>query len=146
MDWQNHPNITSCNISQVTLNPNKINTSSASYVSFCDACKYGKLSPFHFPSVTQKTTQPLQLVCSYVWGSSPCESNDGFKYYISFVDDYSSCVWIYPLHLISEVATIVPQFITMAERQLNSKVKCLQTDWGDDYRTLAPSLNSLDIE
>ncbi|WVZ96930.1 LOW QUALITY PROTEIN: hypothetical protein U9M48_042510 [Paspalum notatum var. saurae] len=47
------------------------------------------------------SSHPLELVFSDVWGQSP-NSVGGKKYYVSFIDDYSKCSWIYPLKFKSE--------------------------------------------
>ena len=70
---------------------------SSSSQSFYEACQYRKLHQNSFPSTTQKTTQPFQLVHSDVWGPSPHLSVDGYIYRISFVDDFTHFVWIFPL-------------------------------------------------
>ena len=61
---------------------------------FCEACQQGKLHQFHFPTTSQKTSCPLQLVHSDVWGPAPSLSVDGYRYYVSFVDDFTRFVRI----------------------------------------------------
>lgn len=96
----------------------------------CEPCTVGKLHQISFPSVTLKTTQPLQLVHSDLWGPSPLPSPAGFLYYIVFIDDFTRFTWIYPLRLKSEATTIILNYIALVERQLDTKLKCLQTDFG----------------
>lgn len=66
-------------------------------LSFCDACQLGKNHLMHFSSSTIKTTTPLQIIHSDVWGPSPYPTHEGYKYYILFVDDFTKYSWIYPM-------------------------------------------------
>ncbi|KAH9699266.1 retrovirus-related pol polyprotein from transposon RE1 [Citrus sinensis] len=56
---------------------------------FCDACQYGKIHQFPFYSTGIKTKAPLELVHTDLWGPTPIPSLQGYRYYISFVDDHS---------------------------------------------------------
>jgi hypothetical protein len=42
------------------------------------------------------SSQPLELVFSDVWGPAP-KSVGRYKYYVSFIDDFSKFTWIYLL-------------------------------------------------
>ena len=46
---------------------------------------------------------PLELVHSDLCGPLPSASFFGFKYFLTFIDDYSRCTWVYFLNLKSEV-------------------------------------------
>lgn len=56
---------------------------------FCIACQYGKVCQQRFPSSMNKTSSALQLVDADLWGLTPILSNEGFRYYIHFVDDFT---------------------------------------------------------
>ena len=123
----------------------KIHTSPASTISFCEACQHGKLRQSSFPVAPQRTSHPFELIHSDVWGPAPFASTNGYKYYVSFVDDYTRYVWVYPLWSKSKVANIVQQFISLVERKFTTKVHCIQSDQGGEYRRLLPILQSLGI-
>lgn len=80
-----------------------------------------------------------------MWGPSPYVSSEGYKYYIHFVDDFTRFTWIFPLKAKSEAFTRVTQFQAFVERQFDTKLKCLQTDWGGEYISLLPLLENLGI-
>ncbi|KAH9782586.1 hypothetical protein KPL71_008966 [Citrus sinensis] len=65
----------------------------------CEACQLGKSHRLHFATTDTTTTHVLELIHTNLWGPSPFLSRNGYKYYISFVDDYSRYTWIYPLKL-----------------------------------------------
>jgi hypothetical protein len=51
---------------------------------------------------TSVSTSPLELFFSDLWGPTS-ESFGCFKYYMSFIDDYSKFMWIYLLKKKSDV-------------------------------------------
>lgn len=57
--------------------------------SFCSSCQLGKNHRLDTSSSLTKSSEPLQLIFSDVWGPAPVTSTDGFKYYVSFQDNYS---------------------------------------------------------
>ena len=68
-------------------------------------------------------------------GSSIC-SVGGYKYYVSFVDDFTKYTWIYFLHAKSDVESIFLRFQKHVELLLGTKIKSVQSDWGGEYRRL----------
>ena len=121
----------------------KIKVSSHSNMLFCDACQYGKLHQFSFPSAHTHTTQAFQLVYLDVCASQlSCE---GYQYHISFMDDFTRYLWIFPLQKKSDAVTMFLQFHKMVATQYCTSIKCLQTDWGGEYRKFQSLLHDLGI-
>ena len=50
-----------------------------------------------FLTSISKYQEPLQLVHLDLWGPSPIQSSNGYKYYISIVDVFFRYAWIYLL-------------------------------------------------
>lgn len=70
--------------------------------SVCDTCQKAKSHQLPYPKFHSVSSQPLQLIFLDVWEpSSFCVGRN--KYYVSFIDDYSKFVWLYPLKHKSEV-------------------------------------------
>ncbi|KAH9769651.1 retrovirus-related pol polyprotein from transposon RE1 [Citrus sinensis] len=113
---------------------------------FCDACQYGKIHQFPFYSTGIKTKAPLELVHTDLWGPAPMLSLQGYRYYISFVDDYSRYCWIFPLTLKSEALATFKHFKTLVEKQFDHPLKSLQSDWGGEYRNFVHFLQEEGIE
>lgn len=99
----------------------------------CDACEQGKIHQFPYPKSTSVSTEPLNLVYSDVWGPAPT-SVGRHNYYVSFIDDYSKCTWIYFLKHKSEVFSCFHDFQQLVERQFNRKILTIQTDWGENIK------------
>ena len=62
----------------------------------CESCHLGKQSSSSFPSsVSQRASFPFALVHYDIWGPSHVKSNLGFQYFVTFIDDYSICTWLF---------------------------------------------------
>ncbi|KAM1175312.1 hypothetical protein ACFX19_028331 [Malus domestica] len=74
------------------LNVAQLSVVSDSSPSLCTACIHGKLSRFPFPVKQTRSHVVFEKIHSDVWGPAPVKSVEGFRYYISFVDDCSRSV------------------------------------------------------
>ena len=90
----------------------------------------GKSHILHFPSTETKTTKPLELIHTDLWGPSPTPFRDGYNYYISLVDDFNRYTWIYPLKLKLEALDVFKLFKLQVESQFDTIIKNLQSNWG----------------
>ena len=60
---------------------------------------------------------PLELVHSDLCGPLPSASFSGFKYFLTFIDDYSRRTWVYFLKLKSEVFNMFLAYKELIEKQ-----------------------------
>jgi transposase InsO family protein len=110
----------------------------------CDACQCGKAHQLPFPSSDHVSHAPLEIIHTDVWGPAlPSVHNS--KFYVSFVDDYSRFVWVYFLKQKSEVEQVFLHFQNHVERMLNTKIKCVQSDWGGEFQRLHAYFNQTGI-
>ena len=133
-----HPNIndlvktlSACNISF----GNK-----TSGLSFCKACQLGKQHRLSFKHSETTTSKALEIIHSDLWGPAPIESNQGFRYYIAFINDKTSYTWVYGLTQKSQALTTFISFKNQIEKSLELKIKALQYDMGGEYKTFEPYL------
>ena len=108
---------------------------SDNHVLVCDACQRGKSRQLSYTASSRVSTMPLELIHSDVWGPA-VSSSGGYKYYVSFIDDYSRFCWIYLLKHKSDVEEVFYAFQAHVERLLNTKIKAVQSDWGGEYHKL----------
>ena len=66
----------------------------------------------------------LELIHSNVWGPA-LASSGGYKYHVSFVDDYSRFCWKYQLKHKSDVEQVFYAFQAHVELLLNTKIKAV---------------------
>jgi hypothetical protein len=86
----------------------------------------------------------LEFVFSDIWGSA-LESSGHYKYYVSFIDDYSKFIWIYLIKFKSEVIQKNQEFQALVERLFDRKILAMQTDWGGEYKKLNSFFHQLGI-
>jgi histone deacetylase 1/2 len=75
-------------------------------------------------------------VHSDVWEPA-LSSMGGFRYYVSFVDDFSRYSWIYLIKRKSDVEKSFYHFQTHVERLLQTKICAVQSDGGGEYTCLS---------
>ncbi|KAH9805863.1 retrovirus-related pol polyprotein from transposon RE1 [Citrus sinensis] len=121
------------------------NVSKSNFI-FCDACQLGKLHQLHFPATEIKTKYPLELIHTDLWGPAPVLSLDGYRYYISFVDDFTRYCWIFPLVLKSDALTTFKHFKSLVEKQFNLHIKTLQSDMGGEFKAFQSFLQKEGIQ
>jgi histone deacetylase 1/2 len=117
------------------LSLNELPFCNSEHAQVCNACRQTKSHQLPFPLSRHVSTSPLELIYTDVWGPATI-SVGGFKYYVSFVDDFSKFTWIYLLHAKSDVESIFYKFQKSVELLLDKKIKCVQSDWGGEYRRL----------
>lgn len=71
------------------------------------------------------STYPLELVFSNIWGAT---SVGRYKYYVSFIDNFSKFTWIYLLRFKSEFFEKFKEFQNMVERLFDRKIVAVQSD------------------
>lgn len=86
--------------------------------------------------------QPLELIYSDIWGPSPIPSTNGSRYYIHFIDACTKFTWIYLIQYKSQAFSCFIHFKTMVERQLETRIKSLQTDGGKEYVAFSKYLST----
>ena len=62
----------------------------------CEFCQLGKHTRVLFPKhLDPPTKSSFELVHTDVWGPSRSTSTLGFRYFVTFIDDYSRCTWFF---------------------------------------------------
>ena len=97
---------------------------------FRSACQYGKshVLPFSVSISETKTTSPLEVIHSDIWGATPILGSTGYRYYIHLINDYTCFTWIYPLKHKFEAIVAFKQFKLLLEKALNKSILCVQTN------------------
>ncbi|GKV45166.1 hypothetical protein SLEP1_g52276 [Rubroshorea leprosula] len=60
-------------------------------------------------------------------------SHGGALYFVTFIDDHSRKLWVYPLKTKDQVLDVFKQFQALVERQTGKKLKCICIDNGGEY-------------
>jgi hypothetical protein len=99
----------------------------------CEPCLAGKLSAAPFKSSASRASQPLELIHSDLHGPLKTSTHDGYRYWITFIDDCTKFRVLLLLKRKSEAFGAFKRFKAYAENQLNAKIKALQDDKGGEY-------------
>ena len=62
----------------------------------CESCQLGKHTRVSFSKrLNNRARSPFELVHVDVWGPCQIASTLGFQYFVTFIDDYSRCTWLF---------------------------------------------------
>jgi histone deacetylase 1/2 len=113
-----------------------------------ESCSFGCIGKSHrlYAPMSQTVyTQPFEVIHTDLWGPTPFDSYDGYRYYITFVDKFTKYTWIYFLKQKSDALQAFKQFLALVQNQFNYKIKALQSDWGGEFRSSTALLQELGI-
>lgn len=71
----------------------------------CVSRKLGKSQILPFPTHTSTIEQPFDLIHSDLWGMAPVISHANYKYFVTFIDDYTCFTWVFFLRSNNDVFT-----------------------------------------
>lgn len=100
---------------------------------FCNICVQGKSAQKPFYSSNKRAKNLLDIIHSDINGPMSCESIDGARYFVVFIDDYSRKKFVYCIKHKSEVCDIFKGFKAHVEKQTGRKIKVIRTDNGREY-------------
>lgn len=99
----------------------------------CEVCIQAKHAKSPFEPSSTSTSDILELLHSDLCGPIEVESLGGSRYFLTFLDDYSSKLFIYFLKTKDEVKVKFYDFKKTIERQTGKKIKIVRTDNGKEY-------------
>ena len=73
------------------------------------------------------------LVHSDIWGPSRVSSTLGFRYFVSFIDDYSRCTWVFLMKDRSELFSIFKSFFAQIQNQFGVSIRTFCSDNALEY-------------
>lgn len=76
-------------------------------------CPLAKQKCLPFTSLNNLSTSAFDLLHLDIWGPFHVPTIDGFKYFLTIVDDCTHVSWIYLLKDKGSVATVFPSFLTL---------------------------------
>ena len=92
----------------------------------CESCQLGKHTRVPFPKrLDQQTKSPFETIHTDVWGTSRTKSTLGFQYFVTFIDDYSRCTWVFLMKTRSELFSIFQKFYAKVRTQFNTSIRIL---------------------
>ena len=83
--------------------------------------------------VNKRVSVPFELLHSDVWGPYPVMSPTSFKYFVTFVDDFSHVTWFYLMKSCSKLFSHFTAFCTEIQTQFRVPVQILRSDNVKEY-------------
>ena len=99
----------------------------------CTSCKLGKSKVLPFPYHASRASRCFELIHSDVWGIAPVVFHAHYKYFVTFIDDFSRFTWVYFLRAKGKVFSVFQRFLALLETQFSASIKVLRSDFGDEY-------------
>lgn len=63
----------------------------------CDICPLAKQTKLPFPSIGIASEQIFDLIHIDIWGPFHTPTYNGYKYFVTILDDYSKGAWVFIL-------------------------------------------------
>ena len=99
-----------------------------------ESCEYVKLYRVHLsPRVNKRVSAPFELVHSNVWGPCPVLSPTEFKYFVTFVDDFSRVALLYLMKSRSKLFSHFSVFCAEIQTQFHISMQTLKSDNVKEY-------------
>jgi Integrase core domain len=112
----------------------EIKIGASTILSTCETCLIGKQTRTSSQQQpTRATTEHLELVHSDVCGPITPTSQGGARYFVTFIDDYTRHLWLYPIKEKSQAFPCFKDFRRAVELASGCKVKRLRSDGGGEY-------------
>ena len=130
-EW--HKILGHCNLQDVLKLESVVKGMSISNRKFsdCETCTLGKMIQYRNRAPDRRASSPLELVHSDLAGPVDPPARDGFRYAISFVDDYSGAIFVYFLRQKSDASRALAKFL--ADTSQYGSVKRLRSDNGGEF-------------
>lgn len=99
----------------------------------CEMCHMTKRTRERFSLSDHKSKFLGELVHLDVWGPYRVPIKEGFKYFLTFVDDYTRVVWVYLLKTKCDVSDYVISFYNLLGNQFGKFVKMFRSNNGTEF-------------
>ncbi|GJV90668.1 ribonuclease H-like domain-containing protein [Tanacetum coccineum] len=94
----------------------------------CDTCNKAKQPREPFSLSDHKSSKISELIHLDVWAPYKITSRDGFRYFLTIMDDFSRAVWVYMLKGKDDVYDSIVSFVQMISNQFESNIKTFRSD------------------
>ena len=112
----------------------------------CPICPQAKQTRLPFPKSSITTKFPFSLLHCDVWGPHKIPAHTGSRYFLTIVDDFSRCTWIFLMHHKSETQSLLTNFVQFVKTQFHTDVQTVRMDNGTEFIPLRIFLQNKGIE
>lgn len=96
-------------------------------------CEIFPLTKYHrlpFSHSKTKTTRPFEIISLDIWGPTPSQAYDGCKYFLTIVNQFTWCTWIYTLKVESKARVSLHIIFSIVENQFETHIKIIRSNNG----------------
>ena len=111
--------------------------------SICPLAKQTRLS---FPRSSITTHSVFNLLHCDVWGPHKISTHSGLRFFLTVVDDFIRCIWVFLIQHKSEVHHLFVNFVKFVQTQFHTTIKIVRSDNGTEFVSLQPFFTSCGIE
>src|SRR4051794_35796260 len=94
----------------------------------CESCLVGKMTRTPFNGVVERAIDLLGII--HTCGPMSSSTRNGYRYFVTFTDDFSRYAYIYLMKHKSETFEKFKEFQNEVKNQLDKKIKHLPSDRG----------------
>ncbi|KAJ9547497.1 hypothetical protein OSB04_020040 [Centaurea solstitialis] len=99
----------------------------------CESCLSGKMTKQPFNKANERANELLGIIHTDVCGPFSHEARGGYRYFITFTDDFSRYSYVYLIRHKSEAFERFKEFQNVVQNQLDRMIKFLWSDRGGEY-------------
>ncbi|KAJ9565872.1 hypothetical protein OSB04_001838 [Centaurea solstitialis] len=99
----------------------------------CESCLSGKMTKQTFNKENERATDLLEIIHTDVCGPFSHVARGGYRYFITFTDDFSRYGYVYLMRHKSESFERFREFQNEVQNQLGRKIKFLRSHRGGEY-------------
>ncbi|XP_074310098.1 uncharacterized protein LOC141645801 [Silene latifolia] len=97
-------------------------------LSICPTCAKARQHRMSFPISSSSSLLPFELIHIDLWGPYNTPTYNGFKYFLTIVEDFTRCTWTHLLTCKSSAFSFIKAFLKMVDTQFDKKVKIIRSD------------------
>ncbi|KAJ9566249.1 hypothetical protein OSB04_002215 [Centaurea solstitialis] len=99
----------------------------------CESCLSGKMTKQPFNNENERATDLLKIIHTDVCGPFSHVARGGYRYFITFTDNFSRYGYVYLMRHKSESFDRFKEFQNEVQNQLDKRIKFLRSDRGGEY-------------
>ena len=99
----------------------------------CTLCPIAKHKRLPFPFFSHLSENAFDLIHCEVWGPFAKSTHNGFRYFLTIVDDATRSTWVYLMKTKSETRPLLISFFTMISTQFHTNIKVIRTNNAQEF-------------
>ena len=99
----------------------------------CTVCPLAKQKRLPFPTHNEISKFPFDLIHIDVWGPYSIVTHDGYRYFLTIVDDATRSTWVFLLKSKSDVIPILLSFHVMIKTQFYACIKIIRSNNAPEF-------------